>query len=381
MTDSADLAALCARLAEEEYVTVDTEFLRERTYWAQLCLIQIAGKDEAVAIDPLAPGIDLQPLFDLLAAPKPLKVFHAARQDLEIFVQLMGKVPAPLFDTQVAAMVCGFGEQASYETLAAKLAKAKIDKAHRFTDWSARPLSSAQVSYALGDVTYLRTIYEKLVKMLAKSGRSEWLDGDMAVLSDPATYRSDPENAWIRLKPRSGGARFLNVLQSIAAWRETEAQNRNMPRNRLLKDEALTEIAAQVPTSVAELARSRMVGRGVAEGSLGPAILDAVARGLARKDSEAPTLPEKPEMPQGQAPLLELLKVLLKHCCEQHDVAQKLVATSADLEAVAISDEADVLALKGWRYEIFGRDALALKNGKLWLGAANGKVRHVYLEG
>jgi len=201
------------------------------------------------------------------------------------------------------------------------------------------------------------------------------------VLSDPATYRFDPETAWIRLKPRSGGARFLNILQSIAAWRETEAQNRNIPRSRLLKDEALTEIAALAPASIAELARSRMVGRGVAEGALGPAILDAVARGMAKKDSEAPSLPEKPDMPAGQAPLLELLKVLLKHCCEQHDVAQKLIATSSDLESIAISDTADVLALKGWRYDIFGKDALALKNGKLWLGAANGKVRHVYLEG
>jgi ribonuclease D len=380
ITDNEALGAFCAALVDDDFITVDTEFLRDKTYWAQLCLVQVAGAERAAAIDPLAPGIDLAPLYDLLARPQPLKVFHAARQDIEIFVQATGAVPSPLFDTQVAAMVCGYGEQASYETLASKLAKAKIDKSHRYTDWAARPLSAAQIDYAMADVTHLRVVYRKLAQQLRKSGRTGWVEAELATLCDPATYRMDPRDAWIRLKPRAGSPKFLNILQAVAAWREAEAQRRNLPRNRLLKDEAVLEVAALAPRSIADLARSRAVGRGVAEGALGPVIIDTVAAALELPASAAPRLPEKPEAPPYARALVEMLKVLLRHKCDTHDVAEKLVATVADLEAIAADDDADVAALKGWRRELFGADALALKHGGLWLGAVKGRVRVVYLD-
>ena len=264
ITDTATLADFCRRLSAEAFVTVDTEFMRDRTYWPDLCLVQLAGSEAAAAVDPMADGISLEPLFELLANPQVLKVFHAARQDLEIFYQLAGRLPAPLFDSQVAAMVCGFGDAVSYETLASRLAGARIDKSFRFTDWSKRPLSDRQLTYALGDVTHLRAIYQKLSKRLHSTGRERWVDEEMAVLTDPATYRLDPETAWVRLKPRSGSPKFLNVLKAVAAWRETEAQRRNLPRNRLVRDEALLEIAAQAPSTVAELARTRSLSRGTA---------------------------------------------------------------------------------------------------------------------
>src|SRR5579871_5038594 len=265
ITDSATLAAFCRRLSGDVFVTVDTEFMRDRTYWPVLCLVQVGGAEEAAAIDPMADGLVLDPLFDLLANPQVLKVFHAARQDLEIFFQLTGRLPAPLFDSQVAGMVCGFGDSVSYETLAARLAGARIDKSFRFTDWSKRPLSERQITYALGDVTHLRPIYDKLSKRLHATGRERWVDEEMAILSDPATYRLDPETAWMRLKPRGGSAKFLNVLKSVAAWRETEAQRRDLPRNRVVRDEALLEIAAQTPGTVADLARTRGMSKGTAE--------------------------------------------------------------------------------------------------------------------
>ncbi|MBI3515944.1 MAG: ribonuclease D [Proteobacteria bacterium] len=380
ITDSAALAALCHRLSGEVFVTVDTEFMRDRTYWPDLCLVQVAGTDEAAGIDPMADGIDLAPLLELLANPQVLKVFHAARQDLEIFFQLMGRLPTPLFDSQVAAMVCGFGDSVSYETLAARLAGARIDKSFRFTDWAKRPLSERQITYALGDVTHLRPIYQKLSKRLHASGRERWVDEEMAILTDPATYRLDPETAWMRLKPRSGSPKFLNVLKEVAAWRETEAQRRNLPRNRLVRDEALLEIAAQAPDSVAELSRTRGMSRGTAEGVVGEGLLAAVARGLARPPEAAPTLVDRPEVPPGRGPLIDLLKVLLKLRCEAHHVAQKLVANTADLEAIACSDEAPVPALQGWRREVFGADALALKQGRLALTAARDGIRVVRLE-
>jgi ribonuclease D len=380
ITDSPTLADFCRRMSTETFVTVDTEFMRDRTYWPDLCLVQVAGAEEAVAIDPMAEGIDLAPLYELLANPQVLKVFHAARQDLEIFVLQGGRVPTPIFDSQVAAMVCGFGDSVSYETLAARLAGARIDKSFRFTDWSKRPLSDRQLTYALGDVTHLRLIYEKLSKRLHASERERWVDEEMAILTDPATYRLDPETAWMRLKPRSGSPKFLNILKSVAAWRETEAQRRNLPRNRLVRDEALLEIAAQAPSTVADLSRTRTLTRGTAEGVVGEALLAAVARGLATPLDQAPKLADRPEVPPGRGPLIDLLKVLLKLKCEAHHVAQKLVATTADLEAIACSDEAAVGALHGWRRDVFGNDALALKQGRLGLTAARDAIRLVPLE-
>jgi ribonuclease D len=380
ISDSPALAEFCRRMSTEVFVTVDTEFMRDRTYWPDLCLVQIAGAEEAAAIDPMAEGIDLAPMFELLANPQVLKVFHAARQDLEIFFLQGGRLPVPIFDSQVAAMVCGFGDAVSYETLAARLAGARIDKSFRFTDWSKRPLSDRQLTYALGDVTHLRLIYDKLSKRLHASGRERWVDEEMAVLTDPATYRLDPETAWMRLKPRSGSPKFLNVLKAVAAWRETEAQRRNLPRNRLVRDEALLEIAAQAPSTVADLSRTRTLSRGTAEGVVGEALLAAVARGLATPLDQAPKLADRPEVPPGRGPLIDLLKVLLKLKCEAHHVAQKLVATTADLEAIACSDEAAVGALSGWRRDVFGADALALKQGRLALTAARDAIRVVPLE-
>lgn len=380
ISDTTALAAFCRRMSAESFITVDTEFMRDRTYWPDLCLVQVAGTDEAAAIDPLAPDIDLTPLFELLATPQILKVFHAARQDLEIFFHLTGRLPTPIFDSQVAAMVCGFGDSVSYETLASRLAGARIDKSFRFTDWSKRPLSDRQLTYALGDVTHLRIIYQKLSKRLHSSERERWVDEEMAILTDHATYRLDPETAWMRLKPRSGSPKFLNVLKTLAAWREVEAQRRNLPRNRLVRDEALLEIAAQMPTTVVDLARTRTLNRGTAEGSMGEALLAAVAQGLALPPEEAPKLAERLEVPPGRGPLIDLLKVLLKLKCEAHHVAQKLVASSADLEAIACSDTAQVAALHGWRLEVFGADALALKQGRLALTAANDAIRLVRLD-
>ena len=377
---SDDLAALCRRLGQEPYVTVDTEFIRERTYWPRLCLLQLAGRDEAVAVDPLAPGLELGPLFELLARPEVIKVFHAARQDIEIFHYLSEQIPTPLFDTQVAAMVCGFGEAASYETLAAKLANARIDKSLRFTDWARRPLTKRQVRYAISDVTHLRVVYEKLQGRLERNGRSAWLAEEMAVLSDPATYAPHPDEAWRRLKSRSRDRRFLGILREVTAWRELEAQKRDVPRNRVLRDAALIEIAAHPPTSLEELARVRGMPEGLARGKAGERIMAAARRGIALPEDELPQA-ERARPPSGVGPLVELLKVLLKTKCEGHDVAQKLVANSADLERIAAEDEAPVRALKGWRREIFGDAALKLKRGELALAASGREVALIDLEG
>ena len=380
LIDTSDaLAAFCRRQAQASYITVDTEFIRDKTYFPQLCLVQIAGPDEAAALDPLAPGIDLAPLFALMAAPTLLKVFHAARQDIEIFVNLAGAVPAPLFDTQVAAMVCGFGDSVSYETLAGKLAGAHIDKSSRFTDWAQRPLSERQLHYALTDVVPLRTVYEKLEARLAKSGRSSWLGEEMRTLTDPATYRQDPAEAWRRFKVRSNNRKLLALVRELAAWRETAAQQRNLPRNRLLRDESLLEIAAHAPASVADLARTRGLGKNFAEGKLGAEILAAVQRVLATPESQYPVPPPRHEPPPGLGPLVDLLRVLLKLRCEENDVAQKLVADTEDLEKIAADDEAPVRALQGWRAELFGKDALDLKRGRLALTAGGKRIKLVRL--
>ena len=382
IADSAELAAFCQRLSSAPYITVDTEFMREKTYYPQLCLVQLAGPDEARAVDPLAPGMDLAPLFALLADPDVLKVFHAARQDVEIFLHLSGAVPTPLFDTQVAAMVCGFGDSVGYETLASQLAKARIDKSMRFTDWSPRPLTEKQVQYALADVTHLRVVYEKLVRKMEKNGRIGWLADEMVELADPATYRTDPVTAWRRLKPRSSSPKFLAVLKELAAWREREAQERDIPRQRMLRDETLMEIAAHHPATVEELARTRGLGKGMVEGRMGTALLETVRRGLALPEDQIPQPAERVDLPRGLGPVVDLLKVLLKMKCDEHGVASKLVANSADIEAIAADDAADVAALHGWRRDLFGADALALKHGHLGLGFCTDgrKLRLVALE-
>ena len=366
IADSATLAEFCRRASTAPYVTVDTEFMRERTYWAQLCLVQLATPDEAAAIDTLAPDLDMTPLFRLLDNPSVLKVFHAARQDLEIFYRLTSRVPTPLFDTQVAAMVCGFGDSVSYETLAAQLAGARIDKSARFTDWAQRPLSERQVTYALADVTHLRKAYLALAKRLGGSDRAQWLQEEMGTLLDPATYRMDPEESWRRLKPRTAKPRLIAVLKEVAAWREREAQRRDVPRNRVVRDETVLDIAGHAPTTLADLSRARGLTRGFADGRQGEEILDAVRRGVAMPEADIPVSPPPPDLPSGLGPVVELLKVLLKMKCDEHDVAQKLVANTADLERIAAEgEEAPVPAMHGWRREVFGDAALALKRGEI----------------
>jgi ribonuclease D len=381
ITDTEALAEFCARQKSAEFVAVDTEFMRERTYWPILCLVQVAGPEESIAIDPLAPGLDLASLLDLMADPAVTKVFHAARQDLEIFFQLSGKVPHPVFDTQIAAMVCGFGDAVSYETLVRRLAGTNLDKASRFTDWAQRPLTERQVKYALADVIHLRTVYERLQQILDKNGRAGWFAEEMEHLVDPAIYRTDPAEGWRRFRLRGpADRRFLGVLKAVAAWREAAAQQRDLPRGRIMKDEAILEIAAHAPKTIEQLARTRSLPRGVAEGKLGQEILDAVAEGLA--DPNPPlAIPGRAESPPGIGPLIELLRVLLKQRVEDSQVAQKLIATSDDLEAIAADDNAPVPALSGWRRELFGNDALALKHGRLALTAGRNRIELVKLPG
>ncbi|MGQ0677725.1 MAG: ribonuclease D [Rhodospirillales bacterium] len=374
------LAQFCRRQHEADFVAVDTEFMRDKTYWPKLCLVQVAGPEEYAAIDTMAPGIDLEPLFDLMARMGVPKVFHAARQDIEIFVNLAGAVPKPVFDTQVAAMVCGFGDSVAYDTLAAKLAGAHIDKSSRYTDWQHRPLTQRQIDYALSDVIHLRRVYEKLHGRLQKSGRAHWVEDEMSVLTDPLTYRTDPESAWRRIKLRGGNSRMLAVLRELAAWREREAQKRDVPRNRIVRDDSLLDLAAHPPMSADDLARARGVGRGVAEGRFGPEILAAVQRALKSDPATWPQFKPRPAILPGLGPLTDLLRVLLKTKCEQHGVAQKLVADTDDLELIATDDDADVPALKGWRREVFGEDALKLKHGRLSLAAEGGEVRLIELE-
>ena len=379
ITDSAAVAAFCAQQKGAQFVTVDTEFMRERTFWPILCVVQLAGPGEAIAIDALAEGMDLKPLLALMSDAQILKVFHAARQDLEIFFQLSGKVPHPVFDTQVAAMVCGFGDAVSYETLVKRLAGASLDKASRFTDWAQRPLTERQINYALADVVHLRTVYDRLQNLLAENGRAGWFAEEMGELVDPSVYRSDPAEAWRRFRIRGRADRkFLGVLRALAAWREQAAQQRDLPRGRIMRDEAVLEIASHAPKSIDALARTRSLGKGVAEGKLGKDILAAVAEGLADPDPP-PAIPAKAEAPPGIGPLIELLRVLLKQRCEDFQVAQKLVASADDLEAIAADDNAPVRALSGWRRDVYGNDALALKHGRLALTAGRNRIELVPL--
>jgi ribonuclease D len=375
ITDTDTLAEFCRRLAGAAYVTVDTEFMREKTYWPQLCLVQVAGPDEAAAIDALAPQLDLAPLIALMSDEKVLKVFHAARQDIEIFVLRFGDVPRPLFDTQVAAMVAGFGDQVGYDALVSSLTGGTIDKAHRFSDWSIRPLSNAQIAYAAADVTHLREAYRRLRRRLEQEGRLGWVAEEMAILNNPATYRADPETAWERLRPRSSNRRFLHALKELAAWREREAQRINIPRQRLLKDEALLEIAATSPASADALGRVRGITRGFAEGRTGSAVLDLLAGLREKPEAELPQVAQGRDAGKPSAALVALLKVLLAAKAEQAHVAPRLVASSEEIDRLALEDAPDIPPLHGWRRDVFGEDALRLKQGRIALGVEGRKVR------
>jgi ribonuclease D len=370
---TADLTAVCHRLAKHPFVTVDTEFLRETTFWPRLCLVQIASLEEAVLVDAMAEGLDLAPFFELMADPGPIKVFHAARQDIEIVWNLAKLIPAPLFDTQVAAMVCGFGEQVSYGELVKTITKVTLDKSSRFTDWSRRPLLQTQAEYALADVTYLREIYLFLRAKLDETGRHGWLADEMALLTSPATYEQHPENAWERYRNRVRKPRDLAVLMEVAAWREAEAQARDVPRARVLKDDVLIELVLAAPKTEEALGNLRALPRGMERSRAGVGILAAVARGLARDPKTLPKL-ERERRNGANGATVELLRVLLRHVSESHGVAAKIIATVDDLEAIAASDHANVPALTGWRRELFGAKALELKHGRLALTVDKGKL-------
>jgi ribonuclease D len=372
ITTTHDLAEVCQRLAKHPFVTVDTEFLRETTFWPKLCVVQIASPEEAVAIDAMAEGLDLSPFFALMADKRIVKVFHAARQDIEIIWNLAKLIPTPLFDTQVAAMVCGFGDQVSYGELTQAVAKVTLDKSSRFTDWSRRPLSEAQILYAIADVTYLRDIYVFLQRKLEKTGRLFWLADEMTFLTSSSTYEQHPENAWERFRNRARKPRDLAVLMEVAAWREAEAQGRDVPRSRVLKDDVLIEVALAAPKSPEELGNLRAFPRGMERSRTGMDILAAVQRGLTRDPKTLPKL-EKERRSSGGA-TVELLKVLLRQVSEAHGVAAKMIATVEDLEAIAADDKAKVMAMSGWRREIFGEKALELKRGRLALTVEHGKV-------
>ena len=373
LTTTEDVTAACTRMAAHPFVTVDTEFLRESTFWPQLCVVQLASPDEALAIDALAEGLDLQPLFALMADPNVVKVFHAARQDLEIFWNLGKMIPHPLFDTQVAAMVCGFGEQVSYGDIVNTVSRVAVDKSSRFTDWSRRPLSPAQIEYAIADVTHLRDVYAFLRHKLEQSGRLAWLDDEMATLSSSDTYEQHPDRAWERFRQRARKPRDLAVLMDLAAWREAEAQARNVPRSRVLKDDILVEIALAAPRDAETLGALRAFPRGMERARAGGDILAAIERGLARDPKTLPRLTRERRGSGGGA-TVELLKVLLRHVSEHHGVAAKMVATVDELEAIAGDDKADVPALSGWRRELFGRKALELKHGRLALTVEDGRI-------
>ena len=375
-----ELRALAEELAGAPYLALDTEFMRDQTYWPKLCLIQIAAPGTSAIIDPLAEGIDLTPFYDLLRRPGVVKVLHAARQDLEIFSQQGGVIPEPLFDTQIAAMVCGFGDAASYETLARKLAKVEIDKSARYSDWSHRPLSKRQLEYAMADVTHLCTIYEAMTQMLARTGRASWVEEEIEALRDPALYRLDPKESWRRLKPRTSNKRFLAMLAALAEWREREAQTRDMPRGRVLKDEALTEIAAHPPENAEGLERIRAVPKGFAGSRLGKGLLEAIELGrhAAPPDGIEPRAPQRRREPSPAT--IDLLKTLLRLKAEEVGVAPRLIADSDDIEKLAAQEDDGVAALHGWRAEVFGHDALALRKGELAIALEGGRAVVVELE-
>jgi ribonuclease D len=376
ITTTSELAAVCARLAKHPVITVDTEFLRETTYYPLLCVVQMASPEEAVVIDALAESIDLQPFFALMGDEKVLKVFHAARQDIEIIVHQANIVPHPIFDTQVAAMVLGYGDSIAYDQLVERITGHRPDKTHRFTDWSRRPLSKEQMHYAVSDVTHLRDVFAALDADLKKRGRNDWVSEEMEVLTSPRTYDFHPERAWERLKTRVRKPKELAVLMEVAAWREQEAQSRDVPRSRVLKDDAVGDIATHAPNTLEKLANLRSLPKGFDRSKWGIDIIAAVQRGLARDPSRLPKL-EKPRNNSNGAAIVELLKVLLRMTSERHAVASKVIATVDDLEQIAADDHADVAALHGWRRELFGEAALALKHGRLALAIERGRVVRV----
>ena len=381
ITTTTELSEACARLAAHRFVAIDTEFLREETYWPKLCLVQIASPDEALIIDPLAKGIELDPLYRLMANEQVLKVFHAGRQDIEIFYIQAGLVPAPIFDTQVAAMVCGHGESVSYGNLVKRILDVDVDKSSRFTDWSRRPLSATQLAYALADVTHLRFVYRSLADELESTGRTSWLAEEMSVLTAPGTYRLAPEEAWRRLKSRVKNRKAMAALVELAAWREEQAQAMNVPRPRVLRDEALYDIANRMPTETKQLDELRTLSNGFSRSARAKDIVDAVKRGLARDPKTVPMPPSGNAVSAEAGALVDLLRVLLKSAAARHRVAPKMIADIDDLERIAVETIPDVAALKGWRLEMFGNDALRLKRGEIALTVKNGEVALAPLNG
>jgi len=373
ITTTGELRAVCERMARQHYITVDTEFLRESTYYPLLCVAQMASEDEAVVIDALAQDIDLDPFFSLLNDEHVIKVFHAARQDIEIVWHMSGKIPHPIFDTQVASMVLGYGDSISYDQLVQRITGDHLDKSNRFTDWTRRPLTDAQLVYAISDVTHLRDVYLKLDEDLHQRGRANWVSAEMAILTSPETYRADPERAWERLKSRVRKPKDLAVLMEVAAWREREAQTRDVPRSRVLKDDVLGDVAIQHPTTVEKLGHLRSLPKGFERSRWGEQIVDAVKRGLERDPKTLPRL-ERHRGAQNGGATVELLKVLLRMTAESYGVAAKVIATVDDLDRIAADDQADVPALKGWRRELFGEKALRLKHGQLALAVERGRV-------
>ena len=375
ITETSKLIDACERFSRDSFLAIDTEFMRERTYYPQLCLIQIAGKDEAITVDALATEINLNPILDLMANHKIIKVFHACRQDMEIFFNLNRRIPFPVFDTQIGAMVCGYGESVGYDKLVRQITGVQIDKSSRFTDWSHRPLSKQQLNYALSDVTHLRTVYESLLNQLEKNGRINWLNEEFQNVLSPKTYDIPLDQIWKRLKIKNGRPKFLILVRELCAFREKEAQSRNIPRNRVIRDDVLLDIAARSPRSSVDLAKVRSLSTQFAEGRLGKSILRVVAEASNIPESDAPQLDKLNKTKPQKPALIELLKVLLKHKSEDNNVAQKLIASTADLEAIAENDNANVLALNGWRKDVFGDDALLLKSGKIALSAAGDRIR------
>lgn len=379
ITKTQHLSDLCTRLSQSPYVTVDTEFLREKTYYSKLCLIQIANNHESAIIDPLSPELNLSPLWDLMKNDTVTKVFHAGRQDLEIFYHMMGQLPQNLFDTQIAAMVCGFGEQVGYETLVQNIVKESLDKSSRFTDWSHRPLTDKQLNYAIGDVTHLRTIYDHLYKILSDNNRLHWLEEEFAALTSPATYVIESENIWQRLRTRGGKPEFLVILKYIAWWREDFAKRKNLPRQRILRDDTLLDIAANAPQTINELQRIRGMPKGIATGHQGKQIIKTIAQALASNKDSWPVVKKTKAPPQWVAPMADMLKVLLKYYATQENVASRVIASNADIEAIAQYDKPNVPAMKGWRYDIFGQYAQQLKQGNIAITADKSGIKIIPL--
>lgn len=374
LTTTSELNQACAQLQTSRYVTIDTEFLREKTFWPKLCLIQIAMPGFEALIDPLAGNIDMSGFFEILKNPDILKVMHGCRQDIEIFHKEAGIIPSPMMDTQVMAMVCGYGDSISYETLVKRIAQGTIDKSSRFTDWSRRPLNNNQLTYALADVTYLRDIFENLENDLKKTGRLAWLTEEMDFLTNPETYNQSPENAWKRLKYQDKRPHIMGVVIELAKWREIQAQTRDLPRNRILKDDAIREIALQNPIKPEDFDKMRSVPTGFISSRNAAGLMEAIEAGRKLTKKDLPPAPPVFDNRPGIGPLVDLLKVLLKYCCEENQVAPKLIANVTDLERIASDDNPDVKCMEGWRKDVFGAAAMDLKNGRLALASENDRI-------